>query len=131
MMEPGKGKHGVEDLSWCLMCCQPLYRTAPIFIDAQFLRGMPYWMQAWGTNGPTPVEGPGAEAQFVAAERERLVTAKRNRDFALSVGVRHAPSPQPFWMVGKWLAGPFTPLSLRPSPEPTVDVRINKSGKVT
>ena len=125
MMEPGKGKQGVEDLSWCLMCCQPLHRTAPIFIDAQFLRGMPYWMQTWGTNGPTPVEGQGAEAQFVAAERERLLAAKKNRDFASSLGVSVTSSSRPFWMVGKWLAGPFTPLFPRRWPEKASDARTN------
>jgi len=131
MMEPGKGKHGVEDLSWCLMCCQPLHRIDPIFVDAQFLWGLPYWLRTWGNHGPTPVEGPGAEAQYVAAERERLLAAKKNRDFASSVGVHLAPSSQPFWMVGNWQAGPCTPLSLRPRPEKGIDARTNSTGTVT
>ena len=131
MMEPGKGKQGIEDFSWCLMCCQPLHRADPVFVDAQFLNGLPYWLRHWGIKGPEAVKGPGADPSYVAAGRERLLTVKKHRDIASSVGGHLSSSSQPFWMVGNWLAGPATPLSSRPRPEKATDARAHTTGEVT
>lgn len=75
MIEPVKGKPGVEDLSWCLQCRQPLHAATALRVDYPLLNDMPFWLRHWGRNGPGPIENVGIERESYAAHRERLAKA--------------------------------------------------------
>lgn len=72
MMEPVKGEPGVEDLSRCLDCQQPLHAAQPISIDRQFLYSGLYWLRNWGQDGPTPSGGEGLSPAVLSEQRKRL-----------------------------------------------------------
>lgn len=73
MMMPMKGMSGIEDMSWCLLCQQPLHTAPPVFIDPQFLWAMPFWLREWGKGGPTPIEGAGLDSSALSQQRARLL----------------------------------------------------------
>lgn len=75
MIEPVKGKSGVEDLSWCLQCRQPLHAASALRADHWMLSDMPFWLRHWGRNGPGPIEEAGIDPKRYAQHRERLTRA--------------------------------------------------------
>ena len=75
MIEPVKGKPGVEDLSWCLQCRRPLHAATALRIDYRLLNAMPYWLRHWGSNGPGPIEEVGIDRKSYSTHRERLAKA--------------------------------------------------------
>lgn len=72
MMAPVKGMPGIEDLSWCLVCQQPLHTSQPVYIDQRFLEAGPLWFQKWGENGPTPSDGSRMDRSALSEHRARL-----------------------------------------------------------
>lgn len=72
MMVPVKGRSGIEDLSWCLVCQRPLHTAQPVYIDRRFLEAGLFWFREWGKDGPTPSSGPGLAMSVLSQHRERL-----------------------------------------------------------
>ncbi|ALT79090.1 hypothetical protein AT984_19760 [Paucibacter sp. KCTC 42545] len=76
MIQPAKGKPGVEDLSLCMQCQQPLHAVVALRIDYRMLNAMPLWLQNWGRNGPGPIEGRGISSERYTEFSERRAKAR-------------------------------------------------------
>jgi hypothetical protein len=81
MIEPVKGKPGVEDLGQCLRCQRPRHEATALRIDIPLLNDMPFWLRHWGGYGPGPIEGAGMDEASYVAHRKRLAKAVHHLTF--------------------------------------------------
>lgn len=72
MATAGPQRRGIEDLSLCMACGDPLYSMDSLAMDAQFVSRLPYWLRHWGKNGPEPIRGTGMTRGDYMTEHRRL-----------------------------------------------------------
>lgn len=72
MATAGPKRRGIEELSLCLSCGDPLYSMDPLSMDAQFVARLPFWLRQWGKSGPEAVQGEGMTRADYLSEYRRL-----------------------------------------------------------
>lgn len=74
MASAGPKRRGVEDLSRCLSCGDPLYAMGAVPVDYAFVQKLPFWLRNWGRTGPEAVLGPGLPREELRQEYLRLTS---------------------------------------------------------